>query len=44
MWNLINVYVVLFNKNNMNVVVFLIIIEIMNVLIEIGDEENGFEV
>lgn len=44
MWNLINVYVVLFDKNNMNVVVFLIIIKIMNVLIEIGDEENGFEV
>lgn len=44
MWNLIYVYVVLLMKNNMNVVVFLIIIKIMNVLMEIGDEENGFEV
>lgn len=44
MWNLIYVYVVLFEKSNMNVVVFLIIMKIMNVLIEIGDEDNGFEV
>lgn len=44
MWNLIYVYVVLFVKSNMNVVVFLIIMKIMNVLIEIGDEDNGFEV
>lgn len=44
MRNLIYVYVALLMKNNMNVVVFLIIIKIMNVLMEIGDEENGFEV
>lgn len=44
MWNLINVYVVLFEKNNMNVVVFLIIMKIMNVLIEVVDEDNCFKV
>lgn len=43
MRNLINAYVVLLNKNNMNAAAFPIITETMNALIETGDEENGFE-
>lgn len=43
MRNLINAYVVLLDKNNMNAAAFPIITKTMNALIETGDEENGFE-
>lgn len=44
LWVLIDVFVILLENNKMNVVVILIIIDIINVLMEIGDEENEFGV